>query len=120
MSVLLLGLKAEVVEHARAHASEIPDVDAYGGTGIEDLRAVFAKTHVDHVIMGAGLDLDVRLALVAEVFRLSKATSVHMMDRAHGEQSGPATGYGFLPFVTTIVRGLLAGRDTYRPGVATK
>jgi hypothetical protein len=98
MSVLLLGLKGVVVEDARAHL-QMPDVDVYGGTGLDDLRATFARTKIDHVIMGGGLDLEVRLAIVREVFHLSDSTTVHMKDVASGPQ-------GFFPFVRAVLQGL--------------
>jgi hypothetical protein len=35
----------------------MPDVQLFGGTGIEDVRTTFARTTIDLVIMGAGLEL---------------------------------------------------------------
>ena len=98
MNVLLLGLKGIVVEDARAHL-QMPDVDVYGGGSIEDLRATFAQMHIDHVIMGGGLPLEVRLDIVREIFQLSDSTTVHMKDIT----SGP---HGFFPFVRAVVQGL--------------
>ena len=97
-SVLLLGLRGVVVEDARAHL-QMPDIDLYGGGSIEDMRAVFAQTKVDHVIMGGGLALEIRLAIVREVFESSNATTVHMKDIETGPQ-------GFLPFVRAVLQGL--------------
>jgi hypothetical protein len=98
ITVLLLGLRGIVVEDARAHL-QMPDVDVYGGGSIEEMRAVFAQTKVDHVIMGGGLDLEIRLAIVREVFQLSNATTVHMKDIETGPQ-------GFFPFVHALLQGL--------------
>lgn len=98
MSVLLLGLRGIVVEEARAQL-QMPDVDVYGGGSIEDMRAVFAQTQIDHVIMGGGLPLDVRLAIVREVFQRSDSTTVHMKDITSGPE-------GFFPFVRAVLRGL--------------
>jgi hypothetical protein len=75
------------------------DVDVYGGGSIEDMRATFAQTHIDHVIMGGGLPLEVRLAIVREVFQLSDSTTVHMKDITSGPE-------GFFPFVRAVLRGL--------------
>src|ERR687883_405977 len=69
------------------------------GTSIEDVRSAFAQTDIDHVIMGAGLELETRLQIVREVFQSSDKTSVHMKDRVTGPQ-------GFLPFVQSVLRGL--------------
>ena len=95
--VVLLGLKGVVVEDAKARLQR-PDVEVHAGLGIDDLRATFARTKIDHVVMGAGIDLEDRLAIVREVFRLSDATTVHMKDVA----SGP---HGLLPFLQAVVSG---------------
>jgi hypothetical protein len=96
--VLLLGRTEAVVEAARQGAVG-EAFEIVGGTGLEDLRAVFAKGPVAHVIMGAGLDLDTRLTVVREIFESSDGTTVHMKDK----DSGPE---GFLPFVQAILGGL--------------
>jgi hypothetical protein len=98
LTVLLLGLRGVVVEDARAHL-QMPDVDVYGGGSIEEMRAIFAQTKIDHVIMGGGLDLEIRLAIVREVFQLSDSTTVHMKDIETGPQ-------GFFPFVRAVLQGL--------------
>jgi hypothetical protein len=97
-TVLLLGLKGVVVEDVK-NELQMPDLQVLGGTGLEDVRAAFARAQIDHVIMGAGLELETRLEIVREVFRASETTTVHMKDVASGPQ-------GFLPFVRSILRGL--------------
>ncbi|MEV6767216.1 hypothetical protein AB0N05_01140 [Nocardia sp. NPDC051030] len=97
-TVLLLGVKAIVVDDARERI-DLPDIEFHSGTGLEDVKAVFAETAVDHVIMGAGLDLELRLSIVREVFETSDRTTVHMKDFASGSQ-------GFLPFVRDVLAGL--------------
>lgn len=98
MRVLLLGRGGIAVEEAREYL-QLPDLELYGGGSMEDLRATFAKTQIDHVIMGGGLDLEIRLAIVREVFQLSNSTTVHMKDITTGPQ-------GYFPFVRAVVRGL--------------
>jgi hypothetical protein len=49
--------------------------------------------------MGAGVDLDVRLQIIREIFQLSDKTTVHMKDFATGSA-------GFLPFVRSVLTGL--------------
>lgn len=71
----------------------------WGGTGIDDVRSAFGQTPIDHVIMGAGLDLDTRLEIIREIFESSDKTTVHMKDGASGPQ-------GFLPFVRSVLGGL--------------
>jgi len=96
--ILLLGLKGAIVDDARQHL-KLQDLELFGGTGIEDVRSIFAGTNIDHVIMGAGIDLETRLDIVREIFTLSDTTTVHMKDRATGPQ-------GFLPFVRSVINGL--------------
>jgi hypothetical protein len=88
--VLLLGRKGVVVEDAKKH---LDDQD------IDDVRSTFAKTDIDHVFMGAGIDLEKRLEIVKEVFNLSQTTTIHMKNEATGPQD-------FLPFVRAILLGL--------------
>lgn len=97
-TVLLLGLNGVIVDEVVRNL-DLPEVDVHGGTGIDDLRSTLARGPVDHVIMGAGIDLDARLAIVREVFQLSDTTTVHLKDRASGPE-------GFLPFVRSVLRGL--------------
>src|SRR4051794_27570850 len=65
-NVLLMGLTGAVVDDAQQQLSTT-DVQLFGGTGIDDLRFTFAQVNIDHVIMGAGLDLETRLEIVREI-----------------------------------------------------
>lgn len=96
--VLVLGKTRAVVDGVidRVHP---PGVELSGGTGIDDLRAAFARTGIDHVVIGAGLDLDTRLAIVREVFDLSRTTTVHLKDVASGAES-------LAPFVRAVLSGV--------------
>jgi hypothetical protein len=96
--VLLLGRTDAVLDDAQRHLDGM-DIQLFGGTGIEDVRSVFAQASIDHVFMGAGIDLETRLQIIREIFQLSDMTTVHMKDHA----SGPK---GFLPFVRAVLRGL--------------
>jgi len=97
-TVLLLGRTGVVVDNVKRQLG-LPDLRLIGGTGIDDVRRAFAGGNVDHVIMGAGIDLETRLQIVREVFMLSETTTVHMKDRLSGPE-------GFLPFVRAVLRGL--------------
>lgn len=99
-TVLLVGLRPIVVEEARQHIDR-DDVAVHVAFSLSEVRAAFATTRFDHVVMGGGLPLDERLAVARAVFELSESTSVHMKDRATGPE-------GYLPFVRRVVRGLLA------------
>lgn len=97
-NILLLGRTEIVIDNAQQQL-RMPDIQLFDGTGIEDVRSVFAQANIDHVFMGAGIDLEIRLQIVREIFQLSNTTTVHMKDRASGPQ-------GFLPFVRAVLRGL--------------
>lgn len=97
-NVLLLGRRESVIDDVTRHL-DLADVQLIGGTGLDDVRSAFARASIDHVIMGAGIDLETRLQIVHEIFQLSDSTTVHMKDRITGPQ-------GFLPFVQSVLRGL--------------
>jgi len=101
-TVLLLGRTDAVVGEARQRLGT-PGIEVLGGTGIDDVRSALAGNRVDHVIMGAGLDLDTRLEIIREIFQSSDTTTVHMKDGASGPE-------GFQPFVRAVLSGL-AGRQ---------
>jgi len=77
----------------------MPDLRLFTGTGIDDVRSAFAQARIDHVIMGAGIDLETRLAIVREIFQSSDTTTVHMKDRTSGKEA-------FLPFARSVLHGL--------------
>jgi hypothetical protein len=96
--VLVLGRLGSVVDAVRD--LRVPGVEILTGTGLDDVRAALAGRPPDHVVMGAGLDLEVRLAIVREVFTRSTTTTVHLKD----VDSGPA---GLLPFARDVIHGLV-------------
>lgn len=96
-TILLLGRKGILVEDAKAQIDD-PNITVYGGTCLEDVKSVFAETQIDHVFMGAGIEIEKRLEIVNEIFSLSQTTNVHLKDAT----SGPA---GFLPFVKRVLVG---------------
>ncbi len=102
-TVLLLGRLGVVVEEAQRQLA-MPDVRLLTATGLTEVRAAFAEAEIDHVVMGAGLDLEDRLAIIREICQASDKTTVHMKDFA----SGPAA---FLPFARSVLTGLA----TFKP-----
>ena len=96
--VLLLGKGGIDAGEVRGQLS-MPEFELFGGGSMDDLRATFSSAKIDHVIMGAGLPLEVRLEIVREIFLLSNTTTVHMKDY----DSGPE---GFVPFVRSVLTGL--------------
>jgi hypothetical protein len=97
-NVLLLGRLGVVAEDAQQQL-RMADVQLSVATGLDEVRSVFAEADIDHVIMGAGLDLEVRLEIVRKIFRASDTTTVHMKDFPSGPE-------GFLPFVRSVLSGL--------------
>ncbi|MFI9504223.1 hypothetical protein [Nocardia sp. NPDC052566] len=97
-TIMVLGRTATVIDDTRTRL-DLPGVRVLSGTGIDDLRSALAQEKIDHVIMGAGLALDIRLAIVREVFETSTATTVHMKDSSSGPE-------GLAPFVNAVVTGL--------------
>jgi hypothetical protein len=97
-TVLLLGRRGVVVDDVQRRLG-ISDVQLIGGTAIDDVRVAFARANVDHVIMGAGIDLETRLQIIREIYQLSDQTTVHLKDRVSGPE-------GFLPFIRAVLRGL--------------
>lgn len=101
-TVLLLGRTTMVLDTAREELRRNgqPDVRLLSGTSAADAREVFdTEQRVDHVFMGAGLDLEARLEIVRTAFEASQVTTVHLKDAASGPE-------GFLPFVTSVLTSL--------------
>jgi hypothetical protein len=102
-TVLLLGVKADLLDTVKREL-QTPGTEFLGGTGVADVEATFRGADIDHVIIGGGLDLEARAAMVRAVFQISDRATVHMKD----QMSGPE---GFLPFA----RAVLAGLGGYEP-----
>lgn len=98
--VLLLGRTGFVLDEVEREL-QMPDVQFFVGTGLEDAQSAFATAKIDRVIIGAGIDLETRLEIVREIFQLSNTTTVHLKDRATGPQ-------GMLPFVRSVLSGFQA------------
>ena len=99
-TILLIGRGSIVVADAASKIDD-PDVTILTGSTIDDVRKNFSdkETKVDHVFMGAGIELQKCLDIVAEIFNSSSATTVHLKDAS----SGPK---GFLPFVRAVLKGM--------------
>ena len=103
--ILLLGCTAIVLNGAQSQIGNA-DIRIFTGTNIADVRSVFSQASeeqrtIDHVFVGAGIDLDKRLKIVKEVFTLSGTTTIHLKDATSGLR-------GFLLFVKAV----LAGSET--------
>ena len=99
-TILLIGRGSIVVADAASKVND-PDVTILTDSTIDDVRKHFSdkETKIDHVFMGAGIELQKRLDIVAEIFNSSSATTVHLKDAT----SGPK---GFLPSVRAVLKGV--------------
>jgi hypothetical protein len=98
MHVLLLGRTP--FDQQTVHAEiAVADVELSTGTNLDDVVRAFKRGPVDVVIMGAGISLRDRLAIIQHVFESSEATTLHMKDRSSGQA-------GMMPFVNAVLRGL--------------
>jgi len=97
-NILLLG-RIEILLDDMEQQLRMPDIQLFDGTKVEDVRSVFAQANIDHVFIGAGIDLEIRLEMIREIFQLSDTTTVHMKDKISGPQ-------GFVPFVRSVLGGL--------------
>jgi hypothetical protein len=97
-NVLLLGRTGVDVD-AVHEKLRMPDVQLFAGSDLGDARRALAEARIDHVIMGASIDLEHRLEIVREVFRARDSTTVHMKDRITAKA-------GFVPFVRAVLGGL--------------
>lgn len=98
LEVLLLGRTAFVLDDVEA-ALDPNEFTLHAGTSLPDVERIMADRSIDAVIMGAGLDIETRLAIIKHVFDVSTSTTVHMKDW----DSGPG---GMVPFVNAVISGL--------------
>ncbi|HEY6737025.1 MAG TPA: hypothetical protein VI322_04900 [Candidatus Saccharimonadia bacterium] len=96
---LIVGRKMDVIEEIQQRV-QVPGATLYGATTLDEVRRYLAETQINHVIMGAGIDLDTRLDIVQTIFEASDAITVHMKDRVGGAA-------GMLPFVAALVPTLM-------------
>lgn len=92
---LILGRKGIIVDELKTSVDS-KTFTLFGGTSLQDVKDAFDKQDIHVVIMGAGIDLPIRLDIIRYIFENSKSTTVHMKDW----NSGPA---GMLPFVNGIL-----------------
>lgn len=96
--ILLLSHKGLAVSNASSSIT-LPNIKISTGTNINDVRSVLARHKIDHVFMGAGIEIEKRLEIVEEIYANSDTATVHLRDVASGQQ-------GFLKFVNVFLKGL--------------
>ena len=100
---MLLGRKGLDADYFRQEIG-VPGIEIITGTSLDDARDALAEHSVDHVVMGAGLGLHVRLDIIRTVFEASDTTTVHMKDTASGPAGMPA-----------FTKGVVGGLRDYSP-----
>jgi hypothetical protein len=91
-------VKADLLENVN-HELQTPGIPFPAGTGEADADLAFRGADIDRVMIGGGLDLEARAAIIREVFQASDRATVPRKD----QMSGPE---GFLPSVRAVVAGL--------------
>ncbi|MFT5337274.1 MAG: hypothetical protein ACI9YL_001276 [Luteibaculaceae bacterium] len=95
---LLIGRKGIILQEIQ-DSVDTKEITFFGGTKLTDVRDIIDQENIDCVIMGAGVNLDVRINIIRYVMENSKGTTVHMKDW----KSGPT---GMLPFVLGVLNSL--------------
>lgn len=97
-NVLLIGRRDKVLE-ALCHQLKTNEVNLFSATTLEVVLQVLGENKIDVVIMGSGLEIDLRCEIVRYITINHPSTTIHMKDWT----SGPD---GIMPFVTSVLKGL--------------
>ena len=104
---LLLGLKRSVLDDTIA-ALEIsypsPDFIYILCKSIDEMKTALVEQQIDHVFIGAGLDMSIRIEATKTVLENSLVTQVHLKNVSAGMD-------GYTPFIKTILAGIKAARN---------
>lgn len=98
LHVLIVGRLLDTVDDTRSRV-QCEGVMLYGATNLDEARTALALKPINVMVVGAGIELWERLAIVRAAFEQSESITVHLKDKA----SGPA---GFAPFVERVVRSM--------------
>lgn len=104
---ILLGLKKSVVDDtisAVESSYTAPDFEYVGCLSIEEMKTALIEQEIDHVFIGAGLDISIRLEAAKTVLENSLITQVHLKNYSAGPQ-------GYTHFIKTILAGIKAARN---------
>ncbi len=93
--VLIVGRLLDVVDDTKARV-RCEGVTLHTATALDEVRLKLALQPIDIMIVGAGIELAERLAIVRAAFEQSETITVHMKDKASGAK-------GFAPFVESVV-----------------
>ncbi len=101
-NVLLVSRKKDLGERIQKGIPE-DEIRLHTATNLAEVQAAFAAGPVELVVLGAGMDIALRLEIIQHVFSVSQSTTVHMKDK----ESGPE---GMVPFVRGLLKGLLKAK----------
>ena len=96
-TILLVGRTKMVIDDVKA-ALSIVAKNISSAINLAEVENALHVCSVSHVFIGAGIELEQRLAIVRTVLQISENTTIHIKDAA----SGPS---GLLPFVREVLSG---------------
>jgi len=97
LQVLVVGRLLDVVDDTRARV-QVPGVVLHGATTLDEVRRTMALRQIDVMVVGAGIELTQRMAIVRAAFEMSDTVSVHLKDKLTGHA-------GLAPFVERVIAG---------------
>jgi hypothetical protein len=95
LQILVVGRLLDVVDHTLTRV-DAHGATLHGATTLDEVRRALARRSIDVMIVGAGIELTERMAIVRAAFELSENVSVHLKDRLSGRA-------GFEPFVQQVI-----------------
>ena len=101
--ILLVGRNRWVVDGAKQRLDS-ESLTVLGALSVDEVQDMLTHHDVDHVFIGPGLDLDMRLEAIRVIFSRSDYTTVHMKDHSTGPEGG-------VQFVESILRALSESDD---------
>lgn len=96
--VLIMGRTNAVLYEVADHL-DTTGFELHSAITLAEVEEIMADHKMAAAIMGAGLDLGLRLQIIEAIFSASTSTTIHMKDW----DSGPT---GMLPFVANVLNGL--------------
>ena len=102
-TVLLIGRTMPIIQ-ADVEGVHRTDIDLLMATTLDEVKHQMSRGAIDGAIIGAGIDLPLRLDIVRVLLEAEGSTTVHLKDH----DSGPE---GMLPFTRSLIDALFAPRQ---------
>lgn len=103
---ILLGLKRSVLDDTISILEQSypsPDFEYVTCQSVEEMKTALTEQEIDHVFIGAGLDISIRMEATKTVLDNSLVTQVHLKNFS----AGPT---GYTPFIKQILAGIKAAK----------